>query len=191
MSANEPTLRIGQFFLTSNLKKPKRFRLICYRAINPEKGSVKVIWVHRLCGVPGDIVEIKAGILYVNKQAADEGFALRHVYKINAGDVAAVRYDPKLAYTIPPYSDTIYAPLDDKYVRSKNAPCQQYILPAGLRDPAIYQVYRKNWNQDNFGPVKVPAGKFFVLGDNRGNCQDSRYRGMIDQSKYVGTVLWK
>ena len=189
MSANEPTLRIGQIFFTSNLKKPKRFTLIGYRAITAEKG--RVIWVHRLCGLPGDIIELRAGILYVNKQAADDSFTLRHVYKINAGDVAAIRYDPKLAYTIPPYSDTVYAPLDDKYVRSKNIPCQQYVLPPGLRDATIYQVYKKNWNQDNFGPVKVPAGKFFVLGDNRGNSLDSRYQGMIDQSKYVGTVLWK
>jgi signal peptidase I len=60
-----------------------------------------------------------------------------------------------------------------------------------MRDEAIFQLYKKNWNRDHFGPIRVPAKKFFVLGDNRENVQDSRYKGFIEQSKYVGTVLWK
>jgi len=51
--------------------------------------------------------------------------------------------------------------------------------------------YKKNWNRDHFGPLRVPAGRLFVLGDNRGNSKDSRYLGMIELSRYVGTVLWK
>jgi signal peptidase I len=50
-------------------------------------------------------------------------------------------------------------------------------------------MYKRNWNQDNFGPVKVPAGQWFVLGDNRGNSIDSRHFGFIDQATYIGSVL--
>jgi signal peptidase I len=188
-AANQPTLKIHQFFFSSNLKKPGRFNLICYRALTPETGPA--IWTHRLCGIPGDIIEIKAGILYVNEQDADKGLSLMHVYKISSQDTAGLIYDPKLAYTIPPYSDTIYIPLGDAYVHSNKIPGEQYILPRGLREPAIFRVFRKNWNQDHFGPVKVPKGKFFVLGDNRAGIMDSRYQGFIDQSKHLGTVLWK
>ena len=188
-AANQPTLKLRQFFFTSNLKKPGRFNLICYRALTPETGPT--IWTHRLCGIPGDIIEIKAGILYVNQQGADKDLSLMHVYKIPAQDTAGLIYDPKLAYTIPPYSDTIYIPLGDEYVRSNKIAGEQYILPPGLREPAIFRVYRENWNQDHFGPVKVPKGKFFVLGDNRIDRMDSRYQGFIDQSTYMGTVLWK
>jgi signal peptidase I len=188
-SANEPTLKAGRFFFTSNLKKPQRFDLICYRALTPGKGLT--LFIHRLCGVAGDIIEIKAGILYVNKQNVDNDLNLKHVYKIRVQEAAGVKYDPALVYTIPPYSDLLYVPLEDKYVRSKKIACQQYILPPGLRDDVIFNVYRKNWNPDNFGPIKVPANKFFVVGDNRGTSMDSRHQGMIDRSKYAGTVLWK
>ncbi|HEY4062845.1 MAG TPA: signal peptidase I [Puia sp.] len=188
-AANQPTLKTGRFYLTSNLKKPARFRLICYRVTTPATGPA--IRTHRLCGIPGDIVEIKAGILYVNKKDADKDLPLMHTYKMPADDTAGLIYDPKLAYTIPPYSDTLYVSLEDKYAQNNDLSWRRYILPPGLREEAVYKVHRKNWNQDNFGPVKVPAGKLFVLGDNRDNDMDSRYRGFIDHSKYLGTVLWK
>jgi signal peptidase I len=37
-----------------------------------------------------------------------------------------------------------------------------------------------------FGPITVPTGKYFMLGDSRDNSFDSRFWGVVDREQIVG-----
>lgn len=44
--------------------------------------------------------------------------------------------------------------------------------------------------RDNFGPVTVPEGKIFCLGDNRDHSHDSRYWGFADEKDVKGKATF-
>ena len=67
-------------------------------------------------------------------------------------------------------------PLDEPYTR--------YLLPAGLNDLTEGDVRR------NFGPLTVPAGHYFMMGDNRDNSEDSRYWGSLPRDHVKGKALF-
>jgi signal peptidase I len=58
---------------------------------------------------------------------------------------------------------------------------QRDYLVQGKRDWRAYHPTRDNW-----GPLVVPEGKLFTLGDNRDNSEDSRYWGFVDQEAVRG-----
>ncbi len=73
-----PNIMLGERFFATNLLKPKKFDLICYYSETPEFG--KQVWTHRVCGLAGDVIEIKSGDLFVNGQNADKNLSLAHNY---------------------------------------------------------------------------------------------------------------
>jgi len=53
-----------------------------------------------------------------------------------------------------------------------------------LRDRIMPGRYRPT--RDNWGPIVVPPDRFFVLGDNRDNSEDSRYWGFVERERIKG-----
>ena len=59
-----------------------------------------------------------------------------------------------------------------------------YLVDNSRDSRARYHATRDGW-----GPLVVPAGKYFTLGDNRDNSHDSRYWGFVDMTAVKGRPL--
>lgn len=122
-------------------------------------------YVKRVVAMPGDKVEIKQGELYINDQKEPlQGYEVFRVQERLAPVVTVGEETDGHLITIP---QAVYQTLWEGRKL-------EHELGISLRD--------------NFGPVTVPQGSYFAMGDNRDDSCDSRFWGPVPRQNIKGTA---
>ena len=79
---------------------------------------------------------------------------------------------------------------NDKKTKSSSV----YINGKKLKETYLYEPKMDLCTENMYcGPIKIPTDKYFMMGDNRNNSQDSRYWGMLPQDRVIGRakfIFW-
>ena len=130
----------------------------------PDNKPIVTNYVKRVIGLPGDTLRLEGRTVFVNGQPLPE-------HQIEAIDHN--RKDPLEIRNAPP--------------RKSGETYDVYYSPDFVDDDYPIFHHEKNGKEDE---IVVPAGKYFVMGDNRNNSQDSRYWGFVPREYVIGRAMF-
>ncbi|WP_394755031.1 signal peptidase I [Rhodoferax sp.] len=176
-----PTLMVGDLILVNKFHYGLRLPVINTKITEgtpPQRGDVMVFryppkpsldYIKRVVGVPGDEVA------YLNKRLTLNGQVIETVALPEFFDEDAMRYLKQFEET-----------LGEHKHRLLNDDARPAFIP-GTDDFA----FKQNCRYSVEGVVcKVPAGHYFMMGDNRDNSLDSRYWGFVPDKNIVGKAFF-
>lgn len=178
-SSMEETLLVGDFLILSKLAYGPAVPFTGVHLpgyTDPERGDVVVFRpphdpdldvVKRLVGVPGDTLRMVDKILMVNGEARDEPYT-RH--SDTGGNVAHpwMRWQCGESVALSPDISGAYRVSEDGE-GTDGRECRP--------------------TRDDWGPLVVPEGHYFLMGDNRDDSVDSRYWGFLEKGRIRGEAL--
>jgi len=147
--------------------------------------------------------KIPSGSMLPTLQIGDHLLVNKFIYGIRVpftGKVLVPIKDPKrgdiIVFRYPKDRSTDYikrvvgVPGDNVLIKNKKL----FINDRAVEDPHAHftspAILPASQNpKDNFGPISVPQGKLFVMGDNRDNSSDSRFWGYVDSNDVLGKAL--
>jgi signal peptidase I len=156
-----PTPGLGRLLPTREIKQGD---IIVFKL----PSDPKVNYVKRVIGLPGETVQVKGRRVFVNGKELPEERALVQL--------EGHRDDPALpvAKVEPKPGEAWYRVFYDVDHASSE---DQFDITHGMK----YGVGE---------PVKVPEGKYFVMGDSRDNSLDSRYWGFVPRENIFARALY-
>ena len=75
------------------------------------------------------------------------------------------------------------------YINGKllDEPYVHYLEPP--QSPSVASEVTSYDLRERYGPITIPAGKYFMMGDNRDNSEDSRYWGLLSRDDVKGLAV--
>lgn len=176
-----PTLQVGDLILVNKFHYGLRLPVLNTKVWNnhePQRGDVMVFryppqpsldYIKRVIGVPGDEVA------YLNKQLTVNGQRVPQFKRSDFFDADQMRYTRQIGEEL---GERRYNTLNDDRRPPSAVPILEF--------PSI-----NNCRYSPEGVVcKVPAGHYFMMGDNRDNSQDSRFWGFVPEANIVGKAFF-
>jgi signal peptidase I len=182
-----PTLLVGDFILVNKYTYGIRLPVINKKVVqlnDPQRGDVMVFrypedpsldYIKRVVGVPGDTIEYRNKRLSVNGQPVPASQSGSYSYVGNGLNyITAAVYKERLGATdhtmmVEPDKASVYPPQVMDFPKRENC----------------------SYNADGEGfKCKVPAGHYFMMGDNRDESNDSRYWGFVPDENIVGRAFF-